>query len=94
LFLLIGAAIYGAYALFGERPQEEQDRTIVITEDHVNSLATSFARRWNRSPTNKELLNLVRDYLRQPSCTARRWPWAWTGTTTSSAAGWRRSWSF
>ena len=64
-FILIGAAIYGAFALFGERPQEEQDRTIVITEDHVNSLASSFARRWNRPPTNQELLGLVRDYLRE-----------------------------
>jgi len=64
-FLLIGAAIYGVYALYGERPQEEQDRTIVITGDHVNSLATSFARRWNRAPTNEELLGLVREYVRE-----------------------------
>lgn len=64
-FLLIGAAIYGAYALFGERPQEEQDRKIVITEDHVDSLATGFARRWNRAPTNEELLGLVREYVRE-----------------------------
>ena len=64
-FILIGAAIYGAYALFGERPQEEQDRTIVISEEQVNSLAAGFARRWNRPPTNEELLGLVREYLRE-----------------------------
>jgi hypothetical protein len=64
-FILIGAAIYGAYALYGERPQEEQDRTIVITEEQVNSLAAGFARLWNRPPTNEELLGLVRDYLRE-----------------------------
>ena len=64
-FILIGAAIYGAYALFGEPSQEEQDRTIVICVEQVNSLATGFAKRWNRPPTNEELLGLVREYLRE-----------------------------
>ncbi len=64
-FLVIGAGIYALYFLYGVPPQEEQDRTIVITEDHVNSLATSFARVWSRAPTDEELLGLVREYVRE-----------------------------
>jgi hypothetical protein len=64
-FLIVGAGIYGLYALWGVPPQEEQDRTVVITEDHVSSLATGFAKRWNRPPTNEELLGLVREYVRE-----------------------------
>jgi len=62
-FLLIGAAIYGMFLFMGEPTEEEQDRQIVITEDHVNSLAIGFGKRWNRPPTNEELLGLVREYI-------------------------------
>lgn len=64
-FILIGTGIYALYGVYGDPPQEEQDRTIVITEDHVNSFATSFTQRWNRAPSNEELLGLVREYVRE-----------------------------
>jgi len=64
-FLFIGVAIYALYFLYGEPPLEEQDRTIVITEDYVNSLTESFAKRWNRPPTNEELQGLVGEYIRE-----------------------------
>lgn len=64
-FLIIGTGIYALYAAFAEPSQEELDRTIVITEDQVDSFATSFARRWKRPPTNDELLGLVREYVRE-----------------------------
>ncbi len=64
-FLILGTAIYGLYALYGEPPQEERDRTILITNDHVNSLVTGFSKRWNRQPTDEELLGLVRTYVRE-----------------------------
>jgi peptidyl-prolyl cis-trans isomerase C len=64
-FLLIGAAIYTSYFLYGEPPQEEQDRTIVITSDYVDSLTQSFAKRWNRPPTDDEVEGLVGEYIRE-----------------------------
>ena len=64
-FIVLGAAIYGAYAFLGERSEEEQERRIVITEAQITSIANGFARRWNRPPTDEELLGLVRDYLRE-----------------------------
>lgn len=64
-FLLLGSAIYALYFAFGEPQQEDQDRTIVITSDYVNSLSASFAKRWSRPPTNDELSGLVNEYVRE-----------------------------
>ena len=64
-FLLLGTGIYALFFLYGEPPQEDQDRTIVITTDYVNSLSASFAKRWNRPPTNEELQGLVSEYIRE-----------------------------
>jgi len=64
-FLLFGTAIYALYFFYGEPPLEEQDRTIVITQDYVNSLSQSFAKRWNRPPTDNELQGLVGEYIRE-----------------------------
>ena len=64
-FLLLGSAIYVLFYFYGEPPAEEQDRTIVITSDYVNSLSASFAKRWSRPPTDEELLGLVSEFIRE-----------------------------
>jgi len=64
-FLIIGACIYGAYAMFGEPDEQAADRTVIISEDRIASLATMWEKRWNRPPTNEELIGLVRAYLRE-----------------------------
>jgi len=64
-FLLIGSGIYTLYFMYGETPQEDQDRTIVVTADYVNSLEASFAKRWSRPPTEQELQGLVNKYVRE-----------------------------
>ena len=64
-FLLIGTGIYALYFLYGEAPLEEQERTIVITADYVSSLNESFAKRWNRPPTDEEMQGLVDEYVRE-----------------------------
>jgi len=64
-FLLLGSGIYALYFLYGEPTPQQQDRTIVITTDYVNSLSSSFAKRWNRPPTNEELSGLVSEYIRE-----------------------------
>ena len=64
-FLLIGSAIYTLYFLYGEPPLEEQDRTIVVTRDYVDSLGEGFAKRWNRPPTKDEQQGLVAEYIRE-----------------------------
>jgi hypothetical protein len=64
-FLLIGACIYAAYALFGAPSQDELDQTVYISADRIDSLSMAWEKRWNRPPTEQELAGLVRAYLRE-----------------------------
>jgi hypothetical protein len=64
-FLLIGACIYAAYALFGAPDNAATEQTVYISEARINSLSTAWEKRWNRPPTEEELVGLVRAYLRE-----------------------------
>lgn len=64
-FLLIGACIYAAYALLGAPDDDEAQRTVVISEARIENLAAMWEKRWNRPPTNTELVGLVRAWLRE-----------------------------
>ena len=64
-FLLIGALIYAAYALFGAPDEDEAQRTVYISEAQIVNLAAMWEKRWNRPPTDVELVGLVRAWLRE-----------------------------
>jgi peptidyl-prolyl cis-trans isomerase C len=64
-FLLIGACIYAAYALFGAPDDAAAEQTVYISEVRIDSLSVSWEKRWNRPPTEAELAGLVRTYLRE-----------------------------
>ena len=63
-FLLLGGGLFLAYGLTGERGGREPG-TIVVTQGQIESLATGFARAWQRPPTAEELEGLVRDRIRE-----------------------------
>jgi hypothetical protein len=66
-FILIGAAIYGAYAIYGA-PQEEaqtDERRIVIDKEMVDGFKTLWKARWYREPTEQELNGLISNYIRE-----------------------------
>jgi gas vesicle protein len=52
-FFLIGACIYGVYALFGAPDDGVDDRTIVVDANRIQSFANEWQRRWNRPPTRE-----------------------------------------
>lgn len=67
-FLLAGAAIYGLFGLFGQQESDEaiaDENTIVITEGELDWLADTWQKKWNRQPTDAEMLGLVRQQLRE-----------------------------
>lgn len=64
-FLLIGACIYALYAVVGAPGEEEAQRTVYIGENRIANLAAMWERRWNRPPTDAELVGLVRAWLRE-----------------------------
>ncbi len=63
-FLLLGAALFGIYALVGDRAS---DRTgeIVVTRGQIEQLVMGFSRTWQRPPTQQELKGLIEDYIRE-----------------------------
>jgi PPIC-type PPIASE domain len=69
-FLLIGA---GLFLLFGWRggpvfspagPSGRQSARIVVTQDDIDQMTGTFARTWQRPPTEEEVERLVEDFVR------------------------------
>jgi len=64
-FLIIGACIYGAYALYGAPDEEVEDRTIVVDAARIEGFIGEWQRRWNRPPTRQELDGVISTYVRE-----------------------------
>lgn len=63
-FALLGAALFGLYAGLGRAPAGDDGR-IIVTQGRVRSLAETFRRQWSRPPSEEELTDLVRDFVRE-----------------------------
>jgi hypothetical protein len=64
-FVLIGAAVFGLYALVsGDELDNARDR-IVVTEGRVQQLAQVFTKTWQRPPSPEELRGLVDAYIKE-----------------------------
>ena len=64
-FFFIGAAIYLLYGVFAEPSQEEIDNTITVSAAEIKWMQTSWRKRWNRAPTDKELDGMIQQYIRE-----------------------------
>ena len=64
-FLLIGACIYGADALYGAPDEDVVDRTIVVDAGRVEAFIGDWERRWNRPPTRRELNAVISAFVRE-----------------------------
>jgi len=63
-FVLIGAVVFGIYALVDDSADEPRDR-IVVTEGRVQQLAQVFAKTWQRPPSPEELRGLVDAHIKE-----------------------------
>ena len=63
-FLILGAMLFGVFALLGERSSARTGQ-IVVTPGHIEHLTVSFTRTWQRPPTAPELAGLIEDYIRE-----------------------------
>jgi hypothetical protein len=61
-FLALGGLLFLVFQWRGSGPESSR---IVITPGRIDSLATGFARTWQRAPTEAELEALVGDYVRE-----------------------------
>jgi hypothetical protein len=64
-FLVLGAVLFGLWSWLAAPEADDDSKTIVITAADVSRLDASFRARWNRPPTEEELLGLVRDFARE-----------------------------
>lgn len=64
-FVLVGAAVFAAYALFADGDEAETRDRIVVTEGRVLQLAQVFAMTWQRPPTPQELRGLLDAYIKE-----------------------------
>jgi hypothetical protein len=64
-FLLIGACVYAGYAFLGEQPEEASPETIRVTAGEVEWMVDAWTSKWGRPPTQRELLGLIRDRIRE-----------------------------
>ena len=63
-FLLLGAAIYGVYALLADEQTVDDDRRIVVTSNDIDMMVAQWQRTWNRPPTDAELAGVVREHVK------------------------------
>jgi len=64
-FLLIGACIYGFYALYGAPDEKVDDKTILVDAGRIEIFIGEWERRWNRPPTRQELDGVINAFVRE-----------------------------
>ena len=64
-FMFIGAAIYLLFGVFAEPVLDETDKTIVVSAGEIEWMQSSWQKRWNRPPTDKEMDGLIQQYIRE-----------------------------
>ena len=58
-FLILGAVLFGVYALVTGVFSSKEERRIEIGEAEIEFLTGTFERQWGREPTSKELTALI-----------------------------------
>jgi hypothetical protein len=63
-FLVLGAALFAAYAGLNREPERELQE-IVVSAGQIEHLVATFARTWQRVPSDVELSGLIDQYVRE-----------------------------
>lgn len=64
-FLIIGAGIYGAYALFGTPEEDFRDTIVRVDSNRIEAMISQWESRWKRPPTRQEIEGLIQGYIRE-----------------------------
>ena len=64
-FLIIGAAIYGAYAMFATPEEDFRDTLVHVDSNRINAFISEWESRWNRPPTREEIDGLIQSYIKE-----------------------------
>jgi hypothetical protein len=64
-FFFIGVCIYSAYVLYGTPNEDLEDRTVIVDAGRIGTFISAWESRWNRPPTERELNQLIDQYIRE-----------------------------
>jgi len=64
-FLIVGAGIYGAYAMFGTPEEDFRDTLVHVDSNRINAFISEWESRWNRPPTREEIDGLIQSYIKE-----------------------------
>ncbi|MFC1702665.1 peptidyl-prolyl cis-trans isomerase [Pseudomonadota bacterium] len=64
-FLIIGAGIYGAYAMFATPEENFRDTLVHVDSNRINGFISEWEARWNRPPTREEIDGLIQSYIKE-----------------------------
>ena len=64
-FLVLGALLFGLFALVNNEASSKSPNRIEITSADVDRLQERWTKQWNRPPTETELKSLIEAYLRE-----------------------------
>lgn len=64
-FLFTGVCIYLAYLLYSTPDGDLEDRTVVVDAGRIGAFISAWESRWNRPPTERELNQLIDQYIRE-----------------------------
>lgn len=64
-FFLLGAAVFGLFALVDDTPPPVAANLLEVTEDDAQRLVDEFAATWRRPPTVRELDHLLAQFVRE-----------------------------
>ena len=64
-FFVIGAALFGLFAIFDDTQPVAETQTINVSQEDVRRLAAEFEATWRRTPTDAELENLIDHLVRE-----------------------------
>ena len=64
-FLIIGGAIYGAYAMFAAPEDDYRDNMILVDSNRIDAMISEWEARWNRPPTRQEIDGLIQAYIKE-----------------------------
>ena len=64
-FLVIGAIIFGVFSIVNKDEITVSDNKIVLTAAAIERLSDNWSKKWNRTPTERELQGLVESYIKE-----------------------------
>ena len=64
-FLIIGALIFVLFSILNRDETSVSNNKIVVTATEIELLGDNWSKKWNRPPTERELMGLVDSYIKE-----------------------------